>query len=631
MCGITGGWWAKPTDGLQTQVQRSLDKIAHRGPNDNGFDAITAEKATLVLGHTRLSIIDLSSAGHQPMHSNDGRHSLIFNGEIYNYIELREELKVAGIEFTSKSDTEVLLQAWRHWGSDCLRKLNGIFAFVVFDRQTQQLFCARDPFGVKPFFYRVEQEYFCFASELPALLAFDDIKPKPNLQRAYDYLVYGEYDSTDDTFVDGIKQLKPAQMLSMTVGDSQSLTLSTWWSAEDILPSKLSYNEAVAQVKSQFLKSVKLQLRSDVPLGVALSGGIDSSAVVCAMRTIAPEAKIHTFSYIAQDNHLSEESWVDRVNQYVGAESHKVVATAQDLALDLDEMIKTQGEPFGSTSIYAQYRVFQLAKSAGITVTLDGQGADELLAGYEGFPGQRLQSLVEKGRFVSAYQFAKNWSCWPNRSLKQGIGLMAQAMLPDSVYYYMRDKSGRGAKPAWLNINYLQGEGVVCTENRVRPPNGKAGARVQAYLQYSLSKRNLPALLRHADRNSMHFAIESRVPFLSLDLAELLLALPEKYLISNEGETKSIFRSAMRGIVPDDVLDRKDKVGFATPERDWLISMKDTVRQWLVDGMHIPLFNGDALLAEFDQIMAGKKQFSWQVWRWVNYCRWYQLFIKQEV
>lgn len=630
MCGISGGWWTRPSDQLEKKIQASLDKMEHRGPDDNGYVLLPCDSETVVFGHTRLSIIDLSSGGHQPMLTPDSRYTMVFNGEIYNYLELRGELQEKGIEFTTQSDSEVLLQAFIHWGKECLQRLDGMFAFIVFDTQDKTLFCARDPFGIKPLFYRAEKDCFVYSSELPSLLALCEEVAQPNLQRAYDYLVYGEYDSNSDTFIDGVKQLRPAQYMTMKVGDTSSINVSTWWRAEDVPLSNMTYEQAVTEVRTAFLDSVRLQLRSDVPLGVALSGGIDSSSTVCAMRKVAPEADIHTFSFVAEDSDLSEEKWVDRVNAFIGGKPNKVVATGHELANDLDKMIKVQGEPFGSTSIYAQYRVFCLAKAAGITVTLDGQGADELLAGYDGYPGQRLKSLLDNGQVIGAVKFLNNWRKWPNRSLKQGLAYLGQVLLPDFVYSSFRQLSGKGAKPAWLNMANLIQQGVVAKENRIKPSASIKGRRVTSYLKYTLSRRNLPALLRHADRNAMAFSIESRVPFLTLRFAELLLSLPEPFLISDKGETKHVFRDAMRGIVPDDVLDRRDKLGFSTPEKDWLMGMKETVRRWLNESENIPFINTDIMLQEFDQIIAGEKDFSWQVWRWVNYCRWYKLFIERQ-
>jgi asparagine synthase (glutamine-hydrolysing) len=629
MCGLTGGWWADSSFDIEYRIQCSLKKISNRGPDDSGYKLFELNKGALALGHTRLSIIDLSSAGHQPMSSDDGRYYLVFNGELYNYLELKEELISLGLKFNTRSDTEVLLKSWVTWGSDCLIKFDGMFAFVIFDSVDKTLFCARDAFGVKPFFYDLSKDSFVFSSELSSLIELRDKKTRPDLQRAYDYLVHGEYDSNERTFIDGVYQLKPAQYMSMTIGEPHAAQVRTWWSPEKIKTKNISFDDAVKRVRSAFMTNIRRQLRSDVPLGIALSGGVDSSSVVCAVREVAPDVEIHTFSYISEGIDLSEEVWVDRVNSFVAAKAHKVVATSEELISDINDMIAAQGEPFGSTSIYAQYRVFHLARSAGIKVTLDGQGADELLAGYDGYPGQRIKSLFETGRWLDACRFIKAWSKWPNRSVMMSLKLFGQVLLPGSVYDFFRKMLGRDYTPAWLDVDYLINKNVELSENRLRSPVSIKGEGVSDHLKFSLGKRSLPSLLRHADRNSMNFSIESRVPFLSVDFAELLLSLPEEYLISGSGETKSVFRAAMRGIVPDDVLDRRDKVGFTTPEKDWLLGMVPTLVKWLDFSDQIPFINKAILMKEFNKIVQGDQMFSWQVWRWVNYCCWYNMFIDE--
>jgi asparagine synthase (glutamine-hydrolysing) len=290
-------------------------------------------------------------------------------------------------------------------------------------------------------------------------------------------------------------------------------------------------------------------------------------------------------------------------------------------------MIRAQGEPFGSTSIYAQYRVFQLAKENGITVTLDGQGADEMLAGYSGYSGQRLRSLVETGHLLAASRFARAWAQWPGRSLSMAGKTLVGQLSQGALYQMLRTLHAGKSNPSWLNVATLHEQGVNTSFPRIQPTYTARGRRVVAALALALQQRGLPALLRHGDRNSMRFSVESRVPFLTLDMVDLLFSMPENYLISPQGETKSVFRAAMRGIVPDEVLDRRDKIGFATPEQDWLLSMAPTVRQWLQADLNLPFFNQAKILQEFDGIVAGKKPFSWQVWRWVNFCRWYSLFL----
>lgn len=622
MCGIAGGTWLETPRQLESKVGNALKAMAHRGPNDQGFEIHRAGSSATVLSQTRLSVIDVSSGGHQPMLTADGRFVMVFNGEIYNYLELRSELQGLGHEFHTRSDGEVLLKAWVQWGQDCLLRLTGMFALVIHDRSENTLTCVRDAFGIKPLFYILEQGRLVFASELPALLAYEGGRLQPDWQRGYDYLVHGEYDSNDRTFVEGVRQLRPGCLLRFNTRTGQVEETSQWWRAPIAQTSKLSFADAAEAVREQFLQNVRLHLRSDVPLGAALSGGVDSSAVVCAMRILEPDAPIQTFSYIAEGGR-SEEAWVDLVNAHVGANGHKVALSPGELARDLDTLIRTQGEPFGSTSIYAQYRVYQLAREQGITVTLDGQGADELLGGYFAYAGVRMRSLAETAGPQAMFEFASR------RARIQGLPYAdawlhyARTILPDDVNSQVRKWMGRDAAPAWLNVGALRDAGVNLVEPR-RPHRADAkGRRLVEMLAHSLQVRGLPHLLRHGDRNSMAFSIESRVPFLTREMAELLLSLPEDYLISGDGETKSVFRAAMRGIVPDAILDRKDKIGFETPEGSWFSSLAEVCQTWLQDADQIPFLRREPLLAAFDAMIRNTQLPSRHAWRLINYVRWH--------
>lgn len=622
MCGLIGAV-AIPGLSLGNRIDTGLCALRHRGPDHQEVQSFKLDQHTVWLGHTRLSVIDLNGAANQPMTSSDGRYVLIFNGEIYNYIELRAELRASGAVFRTQSDTEVLLQAWAHWGASCLEKFDGMFAFALLDKVAGSLTCARDPFGIKPFFYALRGGEFFFASELPAMLALLPARPEPDLQRAYDYLVYGDYDSNERTFVDGVRHLMPGHVLTLDVASGSVSALRQWWTPNVEQTSTLSFNDAAEAVRAEFLQNVRRQLRSDVPLGAALSGGIDSSAVVCAIRYLEPSMPIHTFSYIASDSAISEDRWVDLVNRQVDAQPHKIFANADDLARDIDAVVCAQGEPFGSTSIYAQRRVFQLARESGITVTLDGQGADELLAGYAGYPSQRIMSLVQSGHTVEAARFLMRWSRWHSASAKQTAAALVRALLPDGAYDALHRLGGRDAEPTWLNAGVLLDAGVRFVRPRSPRAPSARGRRLIEFLGRSLQHHGLPSLLRHGDRNSMAFAIESRVPFLTPRLCRLMYSLPESYLISDRGQTKHVFRAAMRGIVPDAILDRRDKIGFATPERNWFIQLAPQYRKWLDAAHTIPFLNHPQLLGAFDATVSGKKRFDWQVWRWVNYARWW--------
>jgi asparagine synthase (glutamine-hydrolysing) len=625
MCGIAGGCWKNAPHDIDQRLAMAMRHLQHRGPDDRGFVMARNAGYSVALCQTRLSIIDLGSSGHQPMETKDGSLLIVFNGEIYNYKELREELRASGHKFSSSSDTEVLLAAWAEWGASSLPRLEGMFAFVVFDRRQEKLTFVRDAFGIKPLFYDRNRNGIAFASEIQALLALRGGSARPDLQRAYDYLVHGDYDSQERSFIQGVLHLPPGTLLEIDAHSPYLGEPVVWWRPQTTENCSLSFSDAADAVREQFLQNVRLHLRSDVPFGAALSGGIDSSAIVCAIRHVEPEIPIHTFSYIAAGSEVSEERWVDLVNAASGAISHKVVATGDNLLRDLDHIITAQGEPFGSTSIYAQYRVFQLAKENGITVTLDGQGADELLAGYNGFAGQRMLSLLENRNYSSVWEFANRWGQWPGRSSMGAWMRFCRMLGPSRLHGLVYALLDRDIRPPWLNVRSLKDAGVVLQERRPELRHENRGRRVIEALVNSLQTQGLPQLLRHGDRNSMSVSIESRVPFLTIPFANLALSMPENYLISDDGETKCLFRAAMRGIVPDTVLDRRDKIGFATPERAWLMEIAPQLRQWISESSDIEFLNISQMLKAFDQVMSGKRPFSWSVWRWVNFCRWFHI------
>lgn len=622
MCGIAGYFLERDEGDALRRGQAALDLLAHRGPNDRGLEAARVATGRVVLGQTRLSVIDLTERAHQPMLSADGRYVLVFNGEIYNHQVLRAQLEFDGRHFRSDSDTEVLLQAWEAWGEAALHRLVGMFAFVLLDRTSGQLHGARDAFGIKPLYYQVTTQGFSFASELPALRALGMGGGELDWQVAYDYLAHGSYDNGERTFFRDVLSLRPGHSFCFDTGQRR-LTLKAWWQPNIAPVQNISIDDAAQELRRLLLASVRLHLRSDVPLGVALSGGLDSSTLVGCMRFLEPDAPIHTFSFIASEREVSEEGWVDLMNAHTGAIGHKVVIAPQDLATDLDDMIAAQGEPFGSTSIYAQYRVFRLAREHGVTVTLDGQGADELCAGYGGYPGPRVHSLLDEGRWGDALKFLGAWRQWPGRSALGGIKAVLAECAGRSTYQMLRSLNGERVAPAWLDPDVLKDGGVSLRFPRPQPAVVTPGRRMSAELARSLQGLGLAELLRHGDRNSMRFSVESRVPFLTTALADFLLTLPEEYLVASNGQTKHLLRRAMRGLVPEEVLFRRDKIGFATPERAWLLQMAPQVREWLRYPLALPFFRQDEVLNAFDQVVAGQRLFSWQVWRWINFTRWH--------
>lgn len=622
MCGILGSY--SNFNHLET-FNSALAKLSHRGPDDFGIKIVENNNSTLILGHKRLSIIDLSNRGHQPMNSNDSRYTIVYNGEIYNYKEIRQELISIGFSFVTETDTEVLLTAWSVWNKDCLSKLIGMFAFAVYDNMENTITCVRDQFGIKPLYYYLEDRTFIFSSEIEPMVL---LKPDCNfieLQSSYDYLTWGGYDEKKSTFFKDINQLKPAHLLSINLNNF-STVINSWWLPSISKNTEISFNEAKEKLKSLFLESISYNLRSDVPIGVTLSGGIDSSAIACAIRYLNPKCEINTFSYIAKNSKYSEENWVDTINQYIGAKGHKVYIQSDEMIADFDDLIKSQGEPFGSSSIYAQYRVFKKARENGIVVTLDGQGADEMFAGYSGFPSYRIKSLLDSNDFIGAYSFLKNWSKWPGRSVKSGVQEILYSYIPTSIRNHLLKLISNEFSLKWLNVDYFA-KSNVDTIFGTRPIKIEEDRkrRLVGQLRTRLLGHGLNSLLRHGDRNSMNFTIESRVPFLSNKIAEFALSLPENFLISDSGETKYIFKEALRGIVPDLILDRRDKVGFVTPELSWLKKIDKTVIKYLDIADAIPFLDVDKCKSEFTDIINGEKKFTSESWRLINYCRWVEL------
>ena len=624
MCGLVGVC-TKQEHRARQAVEQGLATLVHRGPDDEGT-FLQNGQMVVGLGLRRLAIQDLSSSGHQPMSTADGRYVISFNGEITNFLELRQHLQSSGFQFNSKTDTEVLLNAWVHKGSDCLRSLEGMFAFAIFDKHAQTVTLVRDPFGIKPLFFKVTADgSLYFSSEMPSLLKMIAERPRLNVQRAVDYLQWGLYDESEESFVDGVHQLLPGHLMTFSLKAGKITSSEPYWTPS-VATTEVSFAQASSHVRELFLDSVRRNLIADVPIGVALSGGIDSSSIARAITHLNPETPFYAFSYIAEGQPFSELEWINKAIEGTNAEFHPITIDNTDLSRDLDQLITSQGEPFGSTSVYAQWRVFQEVRKDGIVVTLDGQGADEIFAGYEGYPLSRLRSLIRAGKLRQAINFLQAWSSWPGRSKGRAIsGALAEAS-PDFLYSLMGSVSRQSGLTA-INTSALKEREIEMGFPRRILCDRTDSSRfiLKEELRSLYRYRGLPALLRHGDRNSMSASVESRVPFLDRQLVEYALSLPENFLISNDGETKSVFRSAMRGIVPDSILDRRDKIGFETPQQVWLNSIFDR------HGDHL----NDLLAASriFQMNKSSNTDF-WihlrnnpaTTWRVINFLKWSDLF-----
>lgn len=636
MCGIAGACWspAQEVPVLEERLSVSIAAMHNRGPDSAGQVSWTAPNGrgwSAAMGSTRLAVLDLSPAGRQPMSTPDGRYSLVYNGEITNYLELRNELARAGVPFTSGSDTEVLLRAWAAWGPDSVRRLEGMYAFAVLDRDAQSLTLCRDPFGIKPLFYRVVPgEGIAFGSEVASILPLLPSRPRLDWATAVSYLSAGAYDDSTATFIDGVRQLAPGRsiVVDLAAGEVRA-DLPSLWRPSIGTDESITAGQAVEGVRTLLLESVHRNLRADVPVGIALSGGIDSSAIACAVRMLEPDYPLRVFSFISSDAATDESRWIDLVNGQVKAQAWTVTPTAGDLAADLDDLLLAQGEPFGSTSIYAQYRVFRLMREAGVVVSLDGQGGDEVFAGYHGYVGQRTRSLIENGDLLGAARFLRNWSRWPGRSLPKGMARAGAEYAPSwAVSAAFRRRPG--VLPDGVNMMALRAHGLSWGWPAVHAErDGLRGVRVKAELRSSLTDRGLQALLRHGDRNSMRFSVESRVPFLDRALVDFVLALPERMLVDENGTTKAVLRAALRGIVPDAVLDRRDKIGFETPETSWIDAQRPAFADLVAIAPEIGFLDKEAIIAGIDPARPSRRgpvrplapRLTWRVfnlYRWAS-------------
>jgi asparagine synthase (glutamine-hydrolysing) len=624
MCGIFAA--LSRHGAIRKSYSSTLESLRHRGPDDSSHDLVslacngTEPHGRAWLGHRRLSIIDLSSAGRQPMESADGRYRIIFNGEIYNYLELREDCRAAGAEFRTETDTEVLLQAWAIWGHASLTRLKGMFAFVVVDRIDGTATLVRDCFGIKPLYFVQGPDVVLVSSEIPPLLATGEVSDALNADIVFEYLRFGATRSNDRTLLRDVRALPAAHF---AVFDFRTGILSTphrYWTLQST-ERTISFSDAAEECRLRFMDNVRLHLRSDVPVGAALSGGIDSSAIVCVMRVLEPDLDLKTFSFIAADSAKSEERWVDLVHEQVGGECHKIRPTGADVGRDLELLLQHQGEPFASASIFAQFQVFQRAREAGVPVTLDGQGADELLGGYLPHVGTAAADRVRAGDVIGAMRIMTRSSPGLRGVLTMG-GMLAQSVLPSRMRSMARSVVSRELVPEYLNHGWLAAEGV----NAESTADALIGhyRTLKGHLIDTVEHGSLPNLLRYADRNSMAFSVESRVPFLTADFAEFLMSLPSSFHISSDGTRKHVFREAMKGILPEPIRQRRDKIGFFADDGIWLRENRQRFAEVWEEVLTMPMFDSQALARFLTDFWTGKHAKAQQVWRILVVALWWR-------
>lgn len=627
---------------LLDAVARMNAVIDHRGPDGQGAAAFDANRqvpcdielhgsrlssdacrdATVVLGHRRLAIIDLSDAGLQPMANEDRSCWLTFNGEIYNFVELRSDLERSGHRFATHTDSEVILHAYEEWGQDCVHRFVGMWAFAILDFRKRLLFCARDRFGIKPLHYVVSGRTFAFASEIKQLLEMPFVSRAPDDVAVVDYLRYESVDAGAQTFFRDVRRLPQGHTLTLQLDGSPPVIEKYY---PTTMPSvlRLSEREASEEFARLLTESVRVHLRSDVDVGSCLSGGLDSAAIVCLaarLRDGHASSRQHTFSARFDEPEANEEQYARDVIAQTAAQDHWVTPSPEQLQRDLDCLVWHQEEPFGSTSIFAQWSVMALARGAGVKVLLDGQGADEQLAGYVSLAPAYFAEMRAQRTWLRLLR-----ETWRHARLQEVPWL---PLLPGALGKRLHAIRGSGTSaPARPALDWLQPDVERATSSasyyisalQDRPYEGPS---TLSNLLYQFTFRlNLPALLRYEDRNSMAFSIESRVPFLDHRLVEFSFALPSSFKIRN-GWTKAVMRDGMRGVIPESIRLRRRKMGFATPEAKWQRTfLQPLVRAALSDDRVQRYVQPDRAQA-FGTAVQERGLLDFAPWRWANLKLW---------
>ena len=592
MCGIAGAISAEGLD--LSALPPMVDAIRHRGPDGTGYLTYGPEgglhaserpeapggSATVALGHLRLSILDLAPTGDQPMLHPSGELALITNGEIYNYVELREELSALGHSFRSTGDTEVLLNAYAEWGPECVSRLVGMWSFVLLDLRRRLAFISVDRFGIKPLLYTVADGTFYFASEPKGLLATPAVNPDPDEEVVRRYLLTGGVDESERTFFEGISRLRGGHSLTIPLdGPLAEPRPRRYWS---IPPQGYegSKSDAVEEFRALMQQSVSVHSRSDVDVGTCLSGGLDSSTIVCLADRMRAGGEIphyahHGFGYLPSDSSVSERPYMEAVVRQTGMEMTYVEVADAEFKSGLPMVAKHQDEPFGSASIGAQWFVFEAARSAGLKVMLDGQGADEVLGGYHSYLTSIALMLLRKRRLLGYARWSRQYKDLLGKSpmpLRHAVGTMAPLRARRAA------SNVAGTLPAVAGT--LPTEAVMtpqlvdrCTPADYHVPQFDT---VNEMLASQITTYGLPALLRYEDRSSMAHSIEARVPFLDHRLVEFAFRLPGDYKIPAPARTKDLIREGMRDVLPPEILARRDKIGFrAEPSATWELAREN--------------------------------------------------------
>ncbi len=612
MCGIWASLGLNPPRAVITAV-------AHRGPDGEGWRDIDTSAGQLCLAHRRLAVIDTSSGGAQPMAYADGRYWLTYNGEIYNYLELRAELQCLGHVFASASDSEVLLAAYAQWGVDCLRRFNGMFAFVLWDTEAQRLFAARDRYGIKPLYVWRDGGGVAFASEIKQYLQLPEFPVRLDEARAYDFLAFGLLNHKVGTLFDGVRAVMPGTAICVelsTWGKEAELQIIRWYDLPVPEPTTESSADLAVRVIDLLRSSVQLRMRSDVRVGSCLSGGIDSSSIVCLAAETAAEPMI-TVGACFEVSSADERPFMEMVNASIASQPAYVYPQYMDLADILDKAVYSQDMPITTTSVLAQWAVFRQARESGAVVMLDGQGADEQACGYHAAFPVFHRDLIARGQFCHATREILA------RRRRHSVGLFSQAveianrLVPDFVRHFAYWVRGIH-RPAWLQQAFSRRHGISLPKLR----------NLEELIAHNMRVSGLPMLLHYEDRNSMAHGIEARLPFLDYRLVDHMVGLGAQYKIV-DGETKWLLRRAVETVIPRKIVERQEKVAFSTPQDEWIRGqLRPAVEQGITTALErFPsLFDGPMIRAIVPRHLDGHRPLPEWLWRVATFGIWARIF-----
>ena len=600
MCGISGVVNRDNSTVDEKTIDRMNRLIEHRGPDGNG----TFFSDNFALGHQRLSILDLSDDGKQPM-TYSNTLTITFNGEVYNYLELKAELVEAGFQFQTKTDTEVILAAYKHWGNDCVQHFNGMWSFVIYDAEQNTLFFSRDRFGIKPLYYTVNDEVFAFGSEIKQLLDFQENR-KANDAVLIEYLISGLEEHSETTFFEGIQKLTPGCNLIYNLKD-HTWNISPYYELEKLENVEgLSEADSIDRYAEKLSESVKLRMRSDVEVGTCLSGGMDSSAVTSLSAELLREnsqRKIKSIHAKVEDKGLNESGFAQQVSNHCSTEMITVQPTMDDFLSHIDTVIETQEEPFGSPSIFLQYFVLKKAREMNCLVMLDGQGGDETLLGYERY----YPAIIQKKKGIAKL---RAFSRITKHSKLSKLDLL-------KYYFYFTNHKLR-VKRLKQKHSYFRNEVWERFDSTLLKEFSRRYLDIFELQKFEIIRTQLPHLLKYEDKNSMAHSVETRLPFLDYKCVELALSINNDYKVK-DGWSKFILRKAVEKKLPGEVVWRREKLGFNAPEARWLSElaqdMETTIRNSKLLNERIDMDKFD-----FGSLDMRSK------WRYFNVAKWEQIY-----